>query len=207
MCFSFIGMISVNGGIMKNLIILFLQYIQRHFPNITLRYIHASLAVLIVFQIINSNFVHVSALGLIKGGESGQLGLWMHGIFGVIASILTIVFCLILLRTKSVRDFYPYLWGDFQQIKADGRQLFDRIWPESNPKGMANVVQGFGLLALIVCEVTAMIWLILWYLHWPFANEFRELHQFCTGWVEVYLIVHGTLALLRFFYEWRLGNR
>jgi hypothetical protein len=192
---------------MKKLFILFWQYIERHFPNAALRYIHASLAILILFQIINSNLVHVSSLGSVKGGDIGEFGLWLHIISGILATLLTLVLCAFLLKTKSVKDFYPYLWGDFQQIKADGQQLLKRIWPDSHPRGMANVVQGLGVLALLGTEITAIIWLILWYQHWPLADTFRELHKFCTGWVEAYIIVHGSLALLRFVYEWRLGRR
>ena len=192
---------------MKKIFILFWRYIRRHFPNIALRYIHASLAILILFQILNSNLVHVSASGLVKDGGIGEFGLWVHGIFGIVASVLTILLCVFLLRSKSLKDFYPYLWGDFQQIKDDGQQLLRGVWPESNPRGMANVVQGLGVIALIGTEITAIIWLILWYQHWPLANTFREIHKFCTGWVEAYIIVHGSLALLRFVYEWKLGRK
>ncbi|WP_170915260.1 hypothetical protein [Enterovibrio nigricans] len=69
------------------------------------------------------------------------------------------------------------------------------------------MVQGLGLLALIGTELTAIIWLILWRNHWVFANDFRELHKFCTGFVEAYVLVHGSLAILRFLYEWKWLKR
>lgn len=161
------------------------------------------LALIIIFQIINSNLVHVTASGMVKDGEIGTLSLWIHIALGVVATILTIVLCVLVFKKRGIVSFYPYLFGDFSQLKADFNQLKKGIWPESDPKGMANVVQGLGLLALIGTELTAIIWLILWRNHWEFANNFRELHKFCTGFVEAYILVHGSLAVLRFFYEWK----
>ncbi len=165
------------------------------------------LALLIIFQIINSNLVHVSATGMVKDGEIGTLGLWVHIVLGILAKILTLLLYVLVFKKRGVKSFYPYLFGDFSQLKADFDQLRKGIWPESTPKGTANVVQGLGLLALIGTELTAIIWLILWRNHWVFANDYRELYKFCTGFVEVYVLVHGSLAIFRFLYEWKWLKR
>ncbi|WP_037470084.1 cytochrome b/b6 domain-containing protein [Shewanella marina] len=181
------------------LISAFKAYINDYFPTLEIKYIHALLALLVIVQIINSNFVHMSHTGQIEQSSIGFL--WLHIILGIMTVITTIGIIRYMLVKQSFKQFFPYLYGDNHVLKDDIKQLQQGHLPQPRDQGIANIVQGLGVAALIIIEVSALIWLVLWLSHSAYANDFRELHKTLTGLIEIYLIAHGGMAILHFYIE------
>ncbi|WP_434359366.1 cytochrome b/b6 domain-containing protein [Parasalinivibrio latis] len=179
----------------------FWRYIRHYFPQAGLRHLHTSLALLIIIQIINSNFIHMTHEGVLKDTPYATAFLWFHIIAGLLAVVCTVAMVTYMLSRQSFRQFFPYLFGDNAVLKDDLAQLARMKLPEPREKGLGNIVQGLGIGALILIEVAAVAWLVLWNMHSPYANEVREIHKALTGLIEAYLIGHGGMALLHFIVE------
>ena len=189
---------------MKSLFSVFWQYMCRHLPATALRHIHTTLAVLVILQIINSNLLFFSHQGMPDSGWIATTFLWFHIVCGILTTLLTIVLIVYIARKQSFRRFYPYLWGENQAVLADLKTLYRFSLPDDRPQGLANIVQGLGIVALIGIEVTALLWLVLWQQHSLYANDIRVLHKTLTGFIEVYLVAHGGMALLHCWLERKL---
>lgn len=179
----------------------FWRYITHYFPNVGLRHLHTTLAGLIILQILNSNLVHMTHAGAVKVGVSNTIFLWLHIILGSLTVLATIGMIIFMLTKQSFKQFFPYLFGDNAVLKDDIKQIMKGKLPEPREKGLGNIIQGLGIGALILIETAALVWLVLWLNHSPYANEAREIHKSLTGLIEAYLIGHGGMALLHFFVE------
>lgn len=179
----------------------FRQYINYYFPNVGLRHLHTTLATLIILQLLDSNLVHMTHTGEVKLGVLNDLFLWFHIVVGSLAVIATIAMVGYMLTKQSFRQFFPYLFGDNTVLKDDISQILKLKLPEPREQGLGNIIQGLGIGALILIEISALIWLVLWLNHSAYANDFREIHKTLTGLIELYLIGHGGMALLHFFIE------
>lgn len=179
----------------------FWRYITHYFPNVGLRHLHTTLAGLIILQILNSNLVHMTHTGAVKVGMFNTLFLWLHIILGSLTVIATIGMIIFMLTKQSFRQFFPYLFGDNAVLKDDLKQIIKGKLPEPREKGLGNIIQGLGIGALILIETAALVWLVLWLNHSPYANEAREIHKSLTGLIEAYLIGHGGMALIHFLIE------
>lgn len=177
------------------------RYIKVSFPDVGLRYLHIALAVIVVVQILNSNLLHMTSSGELKNAPYDAFFLWLHIACGTFAIILTIFLIVFVLTRQSFRQFFPYLFGDNDALKNDISLLRNKTFPPPREKGLANIIQGLGIGALILIETAALTWFILWSFDSPYANEAREVHKSLTGLIEVYLIGHGGMALLHFFME------
>lgn len=181
------------------LISAFISYIHDCFPKIEIRYIHVLLALLVIWQLINSNFIHMTASGEVKSGSS--IFLWLHIIFGIATVIATIGIIRYLLLKQSFKQFFPYLYGDNITLKKDLKQLRHAQLPAAQKKGIANIVQGLGLCALVLIEIAALTWLVLWLSDSSDANDARKIHKSLTDLIEIYLIAHAGMAILHFYLE------
>lgn len=99
---------------------------------------------------------------------------------------------------RGFRYFYPYLWGDFKQIKEDINSLLAKKLPDSSPKGLAATVQGLGLGALSIVILSGIAWFILWLQQSPLALEARSIHKSLTILIEIYIYGHGGLGIIHF---------
>lgn len=190
--------LSISRNDMK-LIAAFTSYIDNYFPVLEIRYLHAWLAILIIWQIINSNFIHMTHLGAVKSGS--LFFLWLHIFFGIATIIFTLCIMRYMLFKQSFKQFFPYLYGDNHVIKDDINQLRHGRFPPPQPQGIANIVQGLGVGALVLIEIAAIVWLVLWLNDSSYANDAREIHKTLTGLIETYLIAHAGMAVLHFYLE------
>ena len=103
------------------------------------------------------------------------------------------------LTKRGFHYFFPYLWGDTEQLKKDIQASLRFKMVPPRPKGLATVVQGLGLGALLLVVLSGLIWFILWRNGSSFAGLALETHKNVTLLIELYLIGHGCMALLHFF--------
>jgi len=168
-----------------------------HFLALTqplfLRYLHGIIAVLVLSQIITS-------IGIFFTPSDGLYGTFtlMHISTGLLLLVLSFVLVIYCFKYRGLQHYYPYIWGDFSQIRQDIRILLARELPEASPRGLATSVQGLGLGALVLVVLSGFFWFMLWVIDSSFAPVVREWHKGLTGLIEVYLVGHGVMGLLHF---------
>lgn len=169
---------------------LYLGETQSHF----LRYIHATIAALIILQIIDSNFMHVHYLP----ERYLNIGTYFHISVGITITLVSFIFFYQVLSKRGPHYFFAYCFGDISQIKKDVLQLSNLKLPNAHPGGIAASIQGLGLLALFSVIVAGLAWLSAWTLHFSIAHTLQSLHKTLTGFIEVYIVGHGAMGLLHF---------
>ncbi|MFZ9035669.1 MAG: cytochrome b/b6 domain-containing protein [Francisellaceae bacterium] len=158
-----------------------------------LRLIHITMAILIVIQIIDSNFMHVHYPKPVLDFAD-----WFHITIGFITLSIFLVFVAICFAKKGVKHYYPYLFLDFSQLRQDVKTLMRLKLPHANPYGMATSVQGLGLGALILVILSGALWFIAWWMNAPAAHELKSLHKSLTLLIEIYIIAHGVMGVFHF---------
>lgn len=161
------------------------------FQSSFLRMLHALVACLVILQLISSAPMWVDATG-----ASGSA--WYHMWGGATLCLLALVQIIYSLTVHGPKHFYPYLWGDVEQLKKDIHQSlrFKLVGPR--PKGLGAVVQGLGLGALALTAFSGLLWFWLWQSGSTDANAARRFHDAVSILIILYLIGHGSMALLHF---------
>lgn len=124
---------------------------------------------------------------------------WIHISFGIIITLLTIIFIpACFYHRRGIKYFFPYLWGDTSQLIKDIKAslAFKLIPPTS--EGLAAVIQGLGLGALLLTVLTGITWLVCWQKGLSYASFFKGSHQIFAILLGIYLLGHGTMAVIHF---------
>jgi len=158
------------------------------------RVLHIAIAALIIFQIIDSNFMVVAY----SPQMVLNIGTWIHIISGITITVVSVLFIFIVLKLRGLRHFYPYLYGDLTQLKLDLKILCSFKLPEASSKGLATIVQGLGLGALVLVLCSGLLWFASWSFQWGIAHEVQDWHKTLTGLIEFYIVGHGCLGVLHF---------
>lgn len=171
------------------------NYFKEKMPP-AIRHLHITLMLLIIAQIIISNFIEIE-----RNGEIGTKGIefyatWLHFIVGFIIVPLTLVFVILAFKRHGFSYFFPYLTGNFAQCGKDIKQLLSFKLPESQPYGLAAIIQGLGLGAVLLVIFSGLTWFIGWTTNATWEHDLKELHELFTGLVEAYLIGHGIAGVL-----------
>ena len=82
------------------------------FQSPALRMVHALVAIFIVLQIPSGFLTYVH-------GTSASVISWYHMWAGATLCLLCIAQIVLSFKTHGLRHFYPYLWGDVDQIEKD----------------------------------------------------------------------------------------
>ncbi len=171
---------------------------ERQTPVI--RLFHIAVLLLVFTQIILSNFIDFNDNGTISLNVIEFYGTWAHIVTGLILVPLAVIFILIEFKKYGFKHFYPYLSGDNQQLKADFSQLKRRQLPEPENKGIAAIVQGLGLGAIVLVLLSGSIWFYAWTYGASWAENMQEIHGLLTGLVITYFCAHGLMGLWHIFY-------
>lgn len=97
--------------------------------------------------------------------------------------------------------FYPYLYDEISQLKSGINQIKSLEIPE--PKGLATIIQGLGVGALLLVALSGATLFLLWLYDSSLANDIKGLHKLFTGLVEAYVIGHGGMGLLHILIAYR----
>jgi len=171
------------------------NYLKQQLPP-AIRHTHITIMLLIISQIIISNFIEVHRDGTLGTEGIEFIATWAHFIIGFLLVPLTLMFVILEFKRHGFSYFYPYLSGKFTQIKEDIKQLIAFKLPDAAPHGIAAVVQGLGLGAVVLVVLSGLTWFIGWNSNAAWEHDIKELHELLTGLVEAYLIGHGLLGLL-----------
>lgn len=163
-----------------------------------IRVIHLLILLLVITQIVISNWMEIAKTGVIVDQGYQFYCTWLHIILGISLFFLVLYFIINCMKNKGIHYFFPYLFGDLSKIKKDIKLLSHLKLPESSANGIATSVQGLGLGALFLVVSSGLIWLFLWLQNAPLADEAKNIHKTLTGLIEIYIIGHGSMGLLHF---------
>lgn len=178
---------------------------QAQSPSV--RLLHAIVLILVLCQLLSSNFIRFNQAGGIASAPLFTIGTWIHIGTGLTLVPLTLIFIVVELYRRGFKDFFPYLWGDFSQVLSDIATLRKLQLPEARPRGLAAIVEGLGLGALLITLLAGLTWFVLWTAGISGADTVRSIHAALTGLVEVYIVGHGSMGLLHIFFWSREQNR
>ncbi|MGZ9899319.1 cytochrome b/b6 domain-containing protein [Shewanella gaetbuli] len=151
--------------------------------------LHVLVLVFSVLLVVTSPWI------LIGRQLSSRSGFWdyFHVYGGVVAAVLAVLFAVKVCLKGQWKQFFPYLVGDFSQLKAEFKGVAKGKLPVSGGKGLFSIIEGIGVVLLVLVSVTG----ILWYIVDPSdALTWRSYHKlFAQGFIG-FLIVHVLLALL-----------
>ena len=160
------------------------------------RVIHLTVLVLVLMQMISSNLISFDGSGRVSESQVFFMGSWTHFSIGIVLGLVGVLFVAIEITKHGIRYFFPYLWGDITQIKADLKTLLSRQLPELVPGSLAAVVQGLGLGALVLTLASGLGWFFMWQTGVGMAEAAISIHETFTGLIQAYAIGHGGLGLL-----------
>ena len=170
---------------------------NRQSPKILI--LHLCILVGVLSQITVSNFIHFSHSGAISGEALYFYGTWIHILTGLILLPLALIFTLTTLWEHGWRYFYPYLVGDHRQASSDIVCLRRRELPPPEAGGLAAIVKGLGLIALLAVLLSGLSWFVAWKLHFQWSHSLRDLHALLASLIEVYVVGHGGMGLLHIY--------
>lgn len=171
------------------------------------RVLHILVAVLVLVQIINSNFTESEALH-----ESGLNGIvtWMHIISGSGLIFCGIAMMAWMLTQRGCKYYFAWLALDFRGIVDDIRTLSLRQLPDAHAGGMAATVQGLGVLALLGVALCGAAWFVLNATLGPVSSVTESalhLHKFLTVFIETYFWAHGFIDLVHMYLTLRAQRK
>ena len=166
-------------------------------------YLHVTILLLVLSQILVSNFMDIDRSGKISSDTLEFFGTWLHMITGLLLIPLTLYFVIVELRTHGLKYFFPYFYGEFTQAKNDIIELLKFKLPDASEYGLATIIQGLGLGALILVLISGATWFTSWYLGLGISHDLKELHETLTGLIEAYVIGHGCFGVLHLFLNYR----
>ncbi|MEI3477773.1 MAG: cytochrome b/b6 domain-containing protein, partial [Bilophila sp.] len=123
------------------------------------RFLHALVAVLVILQILSSSAMHMDA-GHFAPWHVAGLAVPSGG--GARNGALQPVLAAATLTRHGLRHFFPYLWGDTDQLKKDVLASLRLNMVPPRPRGLAAAVQGLALGALLLTVLSGLLWFILW---------------------------------------------
>lgn len=168
-----------------------------------LRALHIIVAVLVLLQILSSNLTESEALS-----DYNLTGLvtWFHVISGLSLIILGAAMFIWMLWQRGFRYYFAWLTLDFRGVTEDIKMLISFRLPEAHAGGIATMVQGLGVLALLGVALCGGFWFAL--NSTPGASSalietVLHLHKFLTVFIEIYFFAHGAMGLLHIFLTFR----
>lgn len=168
------------------------------------RILHIIVALMILAQIINSNFIESEALD-----EQGLTAIvtWIHVISGLSLIILGCLMLVWMLTQRGARYYFSWLSFDFRGIMQDIATLRRFTLPEAHSGGIAATIQGLGVLSLLAVSLSGGMWFLLNAVQNPLADTLMHWHKNLTTLIEIYFFSHGAMGLLHLFMNTRFMPR
>ncbi len=177
-----------------------LEYLRERQPPVV-RFLHITILCLVLSQIIVSNFMGFTDNGEVSKKTIEYYGTSIHIGTGLFLLPIAFVFIYIELKRHGIKYFFPYLYGNYSQLKEDLQQLKQFKLPEPRAYGIAAMVQGLGLGALTLVILSGLTWFLSWIYMAPWADSIKEFHELLTGLIEAYVVGHGGMGLLHLLFQ------
>lgn len=167
------------------------------------RMLHIIVATLILLQIISSNLTESEALRDVT--LTGAVT-WFHVISGFALMVLGVVMLVWMLKQRGFRYYFAWSSLDFRGVVEDIKMLMTFRLPEAHAGGIAAMIQGLGVLALLAVALCGGLWFVLDTApgtSTALAEAVLHLHKFLTVFIKTYFWAHGAMGLLHIFLTFR----
>ncbi len=165
------------------------------------RILHITILCLVLSQIVVSNFMGFADNGEVSRKTIEHYGTWLHISTGLLLLPVALVFFFVELKQHGLKYFFPYFYGNFSQLNEDVKKLKQFKLPEPSASGIAAIVQGLGLGALILVIWSGLAWFVSWAYIATWSDSLKEIHEILTGLIEVYVVGHGGMGFLHLFFQ------
>ncbi|UJF21632.1 cytochrome b/b6 domain-containing protein [Shewanella sp. OMA3-2] len=151
--------------------------------------LHALVLVMSVILVCTSPWV------LMGRQLSENAGFWslFHVYGGLITACLALLFAIKICFKGQWRQFFPWLLLDFNPLKIDLVGIVKGRTPMSGGKGLLSIVEGIGIILLLLVAVTGVIW---YFVDLGDALTWRSYHQIFAQCFIGFMIIHLLLGLL-----------
>ncbi|ADU71703.1 cytochrome b/b6 domain-containing protein [Pantoea sp. At-9b] len=165
------------------------------------RLLHIIVAVLILAQIINSNFTEREALD-----EHSLVTVitWLHIVSGLGLIVLGVVMLAWMFSQRGFRWYFAWLRADFRAIRQDLLTLVKGRLPEAQSGGIAATIQGLGVVSLLAVAITGGLWFAVYNSQGAsstLAHSLLHWHKFLTTFIEIYFYAHGAMGISHILLE------
>ena len=175
------------------------EYLRnRQTPKI--RVLHIVVLLMVISQIVVSNFMGFTDTGEIKTNAINFYGTLTHICTGLTLLPIALIFAFLLIKEHGFRYFFPYIFGELNQVKNDIKKLMNFKLPDPEAGGLATIVEGLGLGALFLTLLSGLTWFISWRCNAPWSPDIMNLHKLIVGLIEAYVIGHGAMGLLHIYF-------
>ncbi|AHB98315.1 cytochrome b/b6 domain-containing protein [Francisella orientalis] len=157
------------------------------------RILHIVVGIAVLFQIINSNFVHT------KYGLNAWA--YIHMLSGLGLAVLSVLLLIMSLDKRGLRYYFPYLYGDFSVLREDILELRKFKLPNARSGSIAAIVRGLGLLALTLAWVTGFFWFTAWNYQSSYIDSLKSMHKTLVDPVEIYIYAHALMGILHYILQ------
>ncbi|HFE37192.1 MAG TPA: cytochrome b/b6 domain-containing protein [Gammaproteobacteria bacterium] len=175
------------------------EYMQAHQTPLLMR-LHLTVLVLVISQILISELIEFNDDGEISQNFFEYYGTWIHMLTGMALIPISAIFITVVLKQRGIMYFCPSMSGSYEQVKKDLNELKRFKLPEASAHGIAATVQGLGMGALSLVLLSGILWFIAWNAGVSWSDGLKEVHEFMTGFIEAYVIGHGSMALLHVYF-------
>ncbi len=117
-----------------------------------------------------------------------------------------LIFVGVSLQRRGVQYFFPYIFGNIEQLRKDWHMLLKGGIPAPRPGGLPGVIQGFGHICFFLSTMLGLIWYLLWEKHTLLSVDFLDYHRYFAYALMVYVLGHGWMAL-RHFVLWKKSQK
>jgi len=126
---------------------------------------------------------------------SPHAGFWdvFHVYGGLFTAVLALLFTYHICSAGQWRQFFPWLTLDLKPLLVDLRGLMHGELPHSGGKGLINIIEGFGVIVLLLVALSGAIW----YVADPSnALMWRSYHILFAQAFIGFVVVHFILAIV-----------
>ena len=119
------------------------------FQSPFLRVLHALVVLFVILQLCSSTLMRVTP-------DGASWTAWYHMLEGMSLCVLGVIVAAYSLGKHGLKYFFPYLWGDVDQIRKDLIASLHGRLVAPRPGGLATSVQGLGLGALLLTAFSGL---------------------------------------------------
>lgn len=174
----------------------FLGFFQPPF----LRRVHALVVLLVILQVCSSAGMHTALAPSFSTAPLTFLFERYHMLAGLSTLCVAIFMTGYCFSQRGLRRYFPYVWGETEQIKKDLLMSLKGQLPAPKAGGLATAVQGLGFGALLLTTLSGLLWFLLWTSGASVGSTeiALSIHKIVVKLLILYFIGHGGMALLHF---------
>ncbi|WP_282109984.1 cytochrome b/b6 domain-containing protein [Shewanella algicola] len=124
-----------------------------------------------------------------------RAGFWdlFHVYGGLLTAMVAVLFLLKVCKGGQWRLFFPWLVLDIKPLLTDVRGLLRGQLPHSGGKGLISVIEGLGVILLLLVALTGVAWFVAEPAN---ALTWRHYHIVCVHGFIGFVVLHCILGLL-----------